>query len=48
MKNCMNKRGVMLKHDSEGVNSRSSENARDQILGEVQRPLIKIEQDIRP
>ncbi len=34
----------MLKHDLEGVNSSLSENARVQILREVQRPLI-IDQD---
>ncbi len=44
MEKCMDRREVMLKHGSEGVNSRASKNARVQILREVQRPLI-IEQD---
>ncbi len=40
----MDKREVMLKHDSEGVNSRTSENARVQVRRVDLGPLI-IEQD---
>lgn len=41
MENCMNKREVMLKHDLEGVNSRSSKNARIQVLRMDPDPLLK-------
>ena len=43
----MDKREVMLKHDSEGVNSRPSKNARVHVLRQHPRPLI-IERDKRP
>lgn len=48
MKNWMDKRELMLKHDLEGVNSETSEKTGIQALRANPDPFIILEQDDRP